>query len=41
MESRIYEAEGTPTEPQMDKIWVLDGRGHMIRLEVDDDVEDD
>lgn len=36
-----FEREYTPAEPQIDEIWVIDGRGQMIRLEVDDDVEDD
>lgn len=36
-----YEREYTPTEPQTDEVWVMDGKGHMIRLEVEDDVADD
>jgi len=34
------EAEGFE-EISTDAIWVRDGRGRMIRLEVDDDVGDD
>ena len=37
-----FEREYTPEEPQTDEIWVLDGRGRMVKLEVeDDDAEDD
>lgn len=37
-----YEQEWTPDTPQEDSIYVLDGRGKMRRLEVeDDDVADD
>ena len=36
-----FEREYTPTEPQTDEILVLDGRGEMVKVEVDDDVEDD
>ena len=36
-----YEQEYTPTEPQKDEVWVRDGRGRFIKLEVDDDVTDD
>lgn len=36
-----YEREYTPTEPQTDEVWVIDGKGKMIRLEVEDDVADD
>lgn len=39
MEDMIYEAEGQPVEAQ-DAIWVLDGRGQMIQVEVDDDDDD-
>lgn len=35
------EQEGTPEQPQTDAIWVLNGRGVMVKVEVDDDVEDD
>ena len=38
---QIYETEGQPTEVQSDAIWVRDGRGRVIRLEVDDDAADD
>ena len=31
------EAEGMPEEPQIDTIWVLDGRGKLIMKEVPDD----
>lgn len=36
-----YEHEYTPSEPQTDEIWVRDGRGNLIKLEVDDDADDD
>lgn len=36
-----FEMEGEPTEPQTDAIWVLDGRGRLIELEVSDDAGDD
>ena len=36
-----YESEYTPTEPQVDEIWVIDGRGNLVKLEVEDDVADD
>lgn len=36
-----FEREYDPVEIQTDEIWVLDGRGRMVKLEVDDDVEDD
>lgn len=36
----IYEHEGFPDEPQVDMVWVLDGRGRMVAVEVDDDVGD-
>ena len=35
------EAEGMPDEPQVDTIWVLDGRGQLVTKEVEDDVADD
>lgn len=41
MEPIKYEVEYTPAEPQTDAIWVMDGRGRLIQLEVDDDVADD
>lgn len=31
------EAEGFPEEPQMDTVYVLDGRGRLVSLEVPDD----
>lgn len=31
------EAEWIPEEPQMDTVYVLDGRGRMVSLEVADD----
>ena len=37
----VYEQEYTPTEPEKDTIFVLDGRGQFIELEVEDDVSDD
>lgn len=36
-----YETEGYTEENPMDEIWVMDGRGRMVKLEVDDDVVDD
>ena len=36
-----YESEGYIEENPTDEIWVMDGRGKMIKLEVDDDVGDD
>lgn len=36
-----YEIEGMPDEPQEDTIWVLNGRGQLVKLEVDDDAGDD
>ena len=35
------EAQGEPDELQVDAIFVLDGRGRAVRLEVLDDAEDD
>lgn len=35
------EIEGTPTEPQTDAIYVRDGRGRLVKLEVEDDAGDD
>ena len=35
------ETEYTPDEPQTDTVWVLDGRGEMVKLEVPDDAEND
>lgn len=36
-----YEVEGYGEENAVDTVWVRDGRGQMIKLEVDDDVDDD
>ncbi len=36
-----YEAEAYEEENAVDTVWVRDGRGKMIQLEVDDDVNDD
>ena len=36
-----FEREGYEEENPMDEIWVRDGRGRMVRLEVEDDVDDD
>lgn len=36
----VFEPEGTPSEPQEDAVYVIDGRGRMVKLEVDDDVAD-
>lgn len=36
-----FEQEYIPTAPQEDEIWVRDGKGNLIRLEVEDDVADD
>lgn len=33
----VLEAEGEPDEPQTDTIWVLDGRGRAVKMEVPDD----
>ena len=41
MSENIYETEYTPTEPQTDAVYILDGRGKMIQVEVDDDASDD
>ena len=35
------EREGYEEENPVDKVWVRDGRGKMIQLEVEDDVADD
>ena len=35
-----YEKEGYTEENPVDEIWVMDGRGEMIKLEVDDDADD-
>ena len=36
-----YEIEGYEEENPIDEIWVMDGRGRMVKLEVEDDVADD
>lgn len=36
-----YEPEGYIEENPTDTVWVRDGRGQMIKLEVEDDVADD
>lgn len=36
-----YETEGCVEETPTDEIWVMDGRGRMVKLEVEDDVGDD
>ena len=33
----VYEVEGSPDEPQTDEVWVRDGKGRPIQLEVADD----
>lgn len=35
-----YEIEGYEEENPVDTIWVRDGRGKMIQLEVEDDADD-
>lgn len=40
-EKTIYEAETYEEENAVDTVWVRDGRGKMIKLEVEDDVADD
>ena len=37
----LYEDEYTPKEPQEDAIWVLDGRGELVKVVVEDDADDD
>ena len=36
-----FEREGYIEENPIDEIWVRDGRGRMVRLEVEDDVDND
>ncbi len=36
-----YEPETYEEENPVDTVWVRDGRGQMIQLEVEDDVADD
>lgn len=40
-EKIILEAEGYTEENPVDTVWVRDGRGKLVRLEVDDDASDD
>lgn len=35
-----YEVDGYIEDNAVDTVWVRDGRGKMIKLEVDDDVDD-
>lgn len=35
------EREGYTEENPVDTVWVRDGRGRLVRLEVDDDASDD
>lgn len=37
----VFEAEGYEEENPVDTVWVRDGRGKMVKLEVADDVADD
>lgn len=39
--SNEFETEYTPVEPQEDEVYVRNGRGRFIKLEVEDDVDDD
>ena len=39
-EKNIYEAETYVEENAVDTVWVRDGRGKMIQLEVEDDADD-
>ena len=36
-----YEVEGYNEENPVDEIYVMDGRGNMMKVEVDDDAGDD
>ena len=36
-----YETEGYSEDNPVDTVWVRDGRGQMIQLEVEDDATDD
>lgn len=40
-ENMVFEVEGMPTEPQMDCVYVLNGRGQLVEVEVSDDAGDD
>ena len=35
-----YEKEGYTEENPVDEIWEMDGRGEMIKVEVDNDADD-
>ena len=37
MEGIVLEAQGMPDEPQHDEIYVRDGRGKLVKVEVADD----
>ena len=37
MDDLIFETEGEPTDEQVDSIYVLDGRGRAVKVEVPDD----
>lgn len=37
---QAFEREFEPTEPQADKVFILDGRGRLIEMEVGEDVSD-
>ena len=36
----IFEREGYTEENPVDEIWVMDGRGKLVKLEVEDDAGD-
>lgn len=36
-----FEREGYVEENPVDSVWVRDGRGRLVKLEVDDDASDD
>ena len=36
-----FEREAYTEENPVDEIWVMDGRGRMIKLEVEDDADND
>ena len=36
-----FESEGEPIEPIKDTMWVLDGMGRLVEMEVADDANDD
>ena len=41
MKKIIYEQEGYDDPNAVDTIWVRDGRGKLVEVEVEDDVADD